>query len=111
MNLKRDEGTVIAENPEDVANLLNNFFFSMFNKPLSQEDYDAHPVSTTTFCDPISDINISLDDVQRALLSLSLSLSLDDNNKLLVQTKFRQSCLDVVLHTFPHPLLISSIEA
>ena len=73
MSWKRDEGTVIAENPEDVANLLNNFFFSMFNKPLSQEDYDAHPASTTTFCDPISDINISPDDVQRALLSL------DDN--------------------------------
>jgi hypothetical protein len=52
MSWKRDEGTVIAENPEDVANLLNNFFFSMFNKPLSQEDYDAHPASTTTFCTP-----------------------------------------------------------
>jgi hypothetical protein len=39
MSWKRDEGTVTAENPEDVANLLNNFFFSMFNKPLSQEDY------------------------------------------------------------------------
>ena len=45
----------------------------MFNKPLSQEDYDNHPASTTTFCDPISDINISPDDIRRALLSL------DDN--------------------------------
>ena len=59
MSWKRDEGTVTAEKPEDVANLLNNFLFSMFNKPLSQEDYDAHPASTTTVCDPISDINIS----------------------------------------------------
>jgi hypothetical protein len=42
MSWKRDEGTVTAEKPEDVANLLNNSFFSMFNKPLSQEDYDAH---------------------------------------------------------------------
>ena len=75
MSWKRNEGTVTAENPEDVANLLNNFSFSMFNKSLSQEDYDAHPASmTTTFCDPISDINISPDhDVQHALLSL------DDN--------------------------------
>ena len=70
MSWKRDEGTVKAENPEDVANLLNNFSSSMFNKYLSQEDYDAHPASTTAFCDPISDINISHDDVQRALLSL-----------------------------------------
>ena len=70
MSWKRDDGTVTAENPEDVANLLNNFFFSMFNKPLSQEDYDAHPASTTTFCDPISDINISPDDV---LFSLSMT--------------------------------------
>ena len=73
MSWKHDEGTVTAENPEDVANHFKNFFFSMFNKPLSQEDYDAHPASTTTFRDPISDINISPDDVQRALLSL------DDN--------------------------------
>jgi hypothetical protein len=43
----------------------------MFNKPLSQEDYDAHPASTTTFCDPISNINISPDDVRNALLSLN----------------------------------------
>jgi hypothetical protein len=50
MSWKREEGTGTAENPEDAANLLNNFFFSMFNKPFSQENYDAHPASATTFC-------------------------------------------------------------
>lgn len=73
MTWKRDEGTITAENPQDVANLLNNFFYSMFNPPLSQEDYNDHPVSTTASCDCISDIYISPDDVRRILLSL------DDN--------------------------------
>jgi hypothetical protein len=42
----------------------------MFNQPLSQEDYDAHPVLNTTSCNPLSDITISPDDVRRILLSL-----------------------------------------
>ena len=53
---KRDDGTVTATNPEETANLLNNYFYSMFNQPLSQEDYDAHPVPNTTSCNPLSDI-------------------------------------------------------
>ena len=47
MTWKRKEGNVTAENPEDVANLLNNYFHSMFNPPLSQKEYDNHPSSTT----------------------------------------------------------------
>ena len=67
---KRDDGTVTATNPEETANLLNNYFYSMFNQPLSQEDYDAHPVPNTTSCNPLSDITISPDDVWRILLPL-----------------------------------------
>ena len=70
---KRDDGTVTATNPEETANLLNNYFYSMFNQPLSQEDYDAHPVPNTTSCNPLGDITVSPDDVRRILLSL------DDN--------------------------------
>jgi hypothetical protein len=68
---KRDDGTVT----EETANLLNNYFYSMFNhdQPLYQEDYDAHPVPNATSCNPLSDITISPDDVRRFLLSL------DDN--------------------------------
>ena len=51
MTWKRKEGNVTAENPEDVANLLNNYFQSMFNPPLSQKEYDNHPSSTTSSLD------------------------------------------------------------
>jgi hypothetical protein len=66
-------GLLTATNPEETANLFNNCFYSMFNQPLSQEDYDAHPVPNITSCNPLSDITISPDDVRHILLSL------DDN--------------------------------
>ena len=65
---KRKEGNVTAENPEDVANLLNNYFHSMFNPPLSQKEYDNHPSSTTSSYDMLTDIHVTSDDVRRILL-------------------------------------------
>ena len=57
MTWKRSEGNITAENPVDVANLLNNYFHSMFNPPCSKEEYNNHPASNTSFCDPITDIS------------------------------------------------------
>ena len=61
MSWKHDDKTLTAKNPEEIANLLNNYFYSisMFSPPIPQDDYDTHPVSTTNFCNPISDIEIS----------------------------------------------------
>ena len=73
MTWKRSEGNITAENPEDVANLLNNYFHSMFNPPYSKEEYNNHPASNTSFCDPITDIHVSSDDVRRILLSLDVN--------------------------------------
>ena len=64
MTWKRKEGNVTAENPEDVANLLNNYFHSMFNPPLSQKEYDNHPSWTTSSYDMLTDIHVTSDDVQ-----------------------------------------------
>ena len=73
MTWKRSEGDIIVENPEDVANLLNNYFHSVFNPPFSQEEYNNHPASTTSSCDPITDIHVTSDDVRRILLSLDVN--------------------------------------
>jgi hypothetical protein len=73
MTWQCSEGNVTANNPEDVANLLNNYFHSMFNPPFSQEEYDNHPASNTSSCDLITNIHISSDDVRRALLSLDVN--------------------------------------
>ncbi len=45
----------------------------MFSPPIPQDDYDTHPVSSTNFCNPISDIEISPDAVRRVLLCLDYS--------------------------------------
>ena len=34
---KRDDGTVTATNPEETANILNNYFYSMFNHPFPKK--------------------------------------------------------------------------
>ena len=73
MTRKRKEGNVTAENPEDVANLLNNYFHSMFNPPLFQKEYDNHPSSTTSSYDMLTDTHVTSDDVRRILLSLDVN--------------------------------------
>ena len=45
----------------------------MFNPPYSKEEYNNHPASNTSFCDPITDIHVSSDDVRRILLSLDVN--------------------------------------
>ncbi len=69
MSWKHDDKTLTAKNPEEIANLLNNYFYSMFSPPIPQDD-DTHPVSTTNFCNPISDIEISPDAVRRVHICL-----------------------------------------
>ena len=100
---KRDDGTVTATNPEETANLLNNYFYSMFNQPLSQEDYDAHPVPNTTSCNPLGDITISPDDLDVFFFLLMTT-------KLHVQTEFQLHCSNVVLPIYLHRLVISSTK-
>ena len=73
MTWKRSEGDITAENPDYVANLINNYFHTMFNPPFSQEEYNNHPVSTTSSCDPITGIHVTSDDVRRILLSLEIN--------------------------------------
>ena len=73
MTWKRSEGNITAENPVDVANLLNNYFHSMFNPPCSKEEYNNHPASNTSFCDPITDIHVSSNGVRRIILSLDVN--------------------------------------
>ena len=73
MTWKRKEGNATAENPEDVANLLNNYFQSIFNPPLSQKEYDNHPSSTTSSYDMLTDIHVTCDDVRRILSSLDVN--------------------------------------
>ena len=73
MTWKRKEGNVTTENPEDVANFLNNYFQSMFNPPLSQKEYDNHPSSTTSSYDMLTDIHVTSDDVRRILSSLDVN--------------------------------------
>ena len=45
----------------------------MFNPPFSQEEYNNHPASTTSSCDPITDIHVTSNDVRRILLSLEVN--------------------------------------
>ena len=73
MTWKRKEGNVTPENPENVANLLNNYLQSMLNPPLSQKEYDNHPSSTTSSYDMLTDIHVTSDDVRRILSSLDVN--------------------------------------
>ena len=44
----------------------------MFHPPYSKKEYNNHPASNTSFCDPITDIHVSSDDVRR-ILSLDVN--------------------------------------
>ncbi len=46
MSWSHDETTVTADNPHGIANLLNNYFYSMFKPTLSQEEYDNYIAKT-----------------------------------------------------------------
>ena len=75
MSWSRDETTVTADNPEEMANLFNNYFYSMFKLPLSQEEYDDHLANNMDFIETISDIDITPNEVRYVLLSLDMSKS------------------------------------
>ena len=80
MNWSRDETTVTADNPHDIANLLNNYFYSMFKPTLSQEEYDNYIAKTMTFNETINDIVITPNEVRVGLLSLDTSKACGPDN-------------------------------
>ena len=68
------EHSVTAGEPDDIANLLNEYFHSTFKPSLSEEEYEDHPSTTTIpLSETLSDIHITPDEVKNILLSL------DDN--------------------------------
>jgi hypothetical protein len=71
----RDDRSVTAEQPEDIANLLNDYFHFTFKSPLSRAEYADHPSTKTmtTLNNTLSDIVITPDEVKNILPSL------DDN--------------------------------
>ncbi len=80
MSWSRDETTVTADNPHDIANLLNNYFYSMFKPTLSQEEYDNYIAKTMTFHRTINDIVITPNELRVCLLSLDTSKACGPDN-------------------------------
>jgi hypothetical protein len=53
------EHSITAEEPDDIANLLNEYFHSTFKPSLSEEEYEDHPSTTTIpLSETLSDIHI-----------------------------------------------------
>ena len=73
LSCSRDKTTVTADNPDEIANLLNNYFYSMFKAPLSKEEYEDHLANSMDFIKIISDIDITPNEVRYVLLSLDIS--------------------------------------
>ncbi|XP_028414165.1 uncharacterized protein LOC114537227 [Dendronephthya gigantea] len=69
-----DNATATAENPKDIADLLNNYFYSMFKPPLTDEEYEQHPHSLddTLLCEPLDNIRFTPQEVHRILTSLDI---------------------------------------
>ncbi len=80
MSWSRDETTVTADNPDDIANLLNNYFYSMFKPTLSQEEYDNYIAKTMTFNETINYTDITPNEVRVGLLSLDTSKACGPDN-------------------------------
>ena len=75
-----------ADTPEGIANLLNNYFYSMF--PLFQEEYDDHLANNMDFIETISDIDITTNEVRYVLLSLDISKATGPDNIPAVLLKY-----------------------
>ena len=88
MSWCHDEINLTADTPEGIANLLNNYFYSMFKPPLSQEEYDDHLVNNMDFIKTISDIDITTNEVRYVLLSLDISKATDPDNIPAVLLKY-----------------------
>ena len=81
MSRSLDETTVTADiNPDEIANLLNNYFYSMLKTPLSQEEYDDHLANNVDFIETISDSDIAPNEVRYVLLSLDMSKATGPDN-------------------------------
>ena len=79
MSRSLDETTVTADNPDEIATLLNNYFYSMLKTPLSQEEYDDHLANNVDFIETISDSDIAPNEVRYVLLSSSFKATGPDN--------------------------------
>ena len=80
MSWSRDETTFTADNPDEIANLFNNYFYSMFKPSLSQEKYDDHLANNVDFIETVSDIGITPNEVRYVLLSLDMSKATGPDN-------------------------------
>lgn len=62
-----------ADNLIDVANLFNDYFFSMFKPPCTRNEYEDHLSTHTVSSEQLSDVSFSPDEVRGILLSLDVN--------------------------------------
>ena len=79
MKWTRDSSMTIADNPTDIANLLNDYFYTMLKPPLSNEEYEHYSSDDTMSCEALRDISSNSDDLRRMLATLDIDKATGPN--------------------------------